>query len=38
MLNERMDKFAKLPPIMGKRATPDTIPSSDPSSDGMKEN
>ncbi|MDH4186119.1 MAG: zinc ribbon domain-containing protein [Nitrospira sp.] len=23
MLNERMDKFAKLPPIMGKRAAPE---------------
>ena len=22
MLNERMDKFAKLPPIMGQRAAP----------------
>lgn len=38
MLDERMDKFAKLPPIMGKRATPDTIPPSDPSADGIQEN
>jgi putative FmdB family regulatory protein len=29
MLNERMDKFAKLPPIMGKRATPAPDISSD---------
>jgi putative FmdB family regulatory protein len=26
MYNERMDKFAKLPPITGKRATPDSTP------------
>jgi len=32
MLNERMDKFAKLPPIMGKRAAP--TQNSDPTSGG----
>ncbi len=37
MLNERMDKFAKLPPIMGKRAAPDTAPPSDPSPGGVTE-
>ncbi|MEO8047337.1 MAG: zinc ribbon domain-containing protein [Nitrospirota bacterium] len=37
MLDERMDKFAKLPPIMGKRAAPDTAPSSDPSTGGATE-
>ena len=26
MLDERMDKFAKLPPLMGKRAAPDAAP------------
>lgn len=26
MLNERMDKFAKLPPMIGKRAAPDSTP------------
>ncbi len=30
MLNERMDKFAKLPPIIGKRA----LPGSDPAPGG----
>ncbi|MCG3778121.1 MAG: hypothetical protein JW388_0829 [Nitrospira sp.] len=25
MLDERMDKFAKLPPLMGKRAAPETV-------------
>ena len=30
MLDERMDKFAKLPPLMGKRAAPDTASLSDP--------
>jgi len=39
MLDERMDKFAKLPPLMGKRAAPDTTPPSDPSTGGIiKEN
>lgn len=38
MLDERMEKFAKLPPLMGKRAAPDTVPSSDPSSGGTTEN
>ena len=40
MLDERMDKFAKLPPLMGKRATPDSSPPSDPSAgtDGTTEN
>jgi len=38
MLNERMEKFAKLPPLMGKRAAPDAVPSSDPSSGGTTEN
>ena len=37
MLNERMDKFAKLPPIMGKRAAADAVPTSDPSTDGATE-
>jgi putative FmdB family regulatory protein len=32
MLDERMEKFAKLPPLMGKRAAPDTTPPSSPSS------
>jgi putative FmdB family regulatory protein len=31
MLNERMDKFKKLPPIMGQRATP-TAENSQPTS------
>jgi hypothetical protein len=31
MLDERMDKFAKLPPLMGKRAAPNGAPPSDPS-------
>jgi hypothetical protein len=31
MLDERMDKFAKLPPLMGKRAAPDGAAPSDPS-------
>ena len=30
MLNERMDKFSKLPPIMGQRAAP-TVENSQPS-------
>jgi hypothetical protein len=38
MLDERMDKFAKLPPLMGKRAAPDMAQPSDPSSDGTTEN
>ena len=38
MLNERMDKFAKLPPIMGKRAAADAVQPSDPSTDGATEN
>lgn len=37
MLDERMDKFAKLPPLMGKRAAPDTGPPSDPSTGGATE-
>jgi hypothetical protein len=37
MLDERMDKFAKLPPLMGKRAAPDAAPASDPSTDGTTE-
>jgi putative FmdB family regulatory protein len=38
MLDERMDKFAKLPPLMGKRAAHDAAPSSDPSNGGTTEN
>ena len=38
MLDERMDKFAKLPPLMGKRAAPDAAPPSDPSTGGTTEN
>jgi putative FmdB family regulatory protein len=40
MLDERMEKFAKLPPLMGKRATPDSSQPSDPSTgtDGTTEN
>jgi hypothetical protein len=37
MLDERMDKFAKLPPLMGKRAAPDAAPPSDPSTGGTTE-
>jgi putative FmdB family regulatory protein len=37
MLDERMDKFAKLPPLMSKRAAPDTAPPSDPSAGSVKE-
>jgi putative FmdB family regulatory protein len=37
MLDERMEKFAKLPPLMGKRAAPDAASSSDPSSGGTTE-
>ncbi len=33
MLNQRMDKFGKLPPMFGKRALP-TPPASDASSQG----
>jgi len=32
-----LDRFAKLPPIMGKRAAPDTTPPSDPSTGGAAE-
>jgi len=35
MLNERMNKFSKLPPLMGKRAAP--TPPSDPSTGGATE-
>jgi putative FmdB family regulatory protein len=38
MLDERMDKFAKLPPLMGKRAAPDMTEPSDPSTGGTTEN
>ena len=39
MLDERMEKFAKLPPLMGgKRAAPDAVPSSDPPSGSTTEN
>jgi putative FmdB family regulatory protein len=38
MLDERMDKFAKLPPLMGTRAAPDAAPPSDPSTGGTPEN
>ena len=34
MLNERMDKLAKLPPIMGKRQPPKPAPSSGSGSGG----
>ena len=34
MLDERMDKFAKLPPLMGKRAAPPAAPSADPTTGG----
>jgi len=36
MLHERMDKFGKLPPIMGKRTPPAPPPSSDSDSGGNK--
>ena len=38
MLNERMDKFAKLPPLMGKRGTPAAVPPPDPTTGGTTEN
>ena len=38
MLDERMNKFAKLPPLMGKRAAPDAAPPSDPSTGGTTKN
>jgi len=38
MLDERMEKFAKLPPLMGKRAAPDAAPTPDPSTGGITEN
>jgi len=38
MLNERMDKFAKLPPLMGKRAAPAEAPPSDPTIGGTTKN
>jgi putative FmdB family regulatory protein len=37
LLDERMDKFAKLPPLMGKRAAPDTAPPTDPSTGSATE-
>jgi hypothetical protein len=37
MLGERMDKFSKLPPLMGKRTAPDGGPLSDPSTGGTTE-
>jgi hypothetical protein len=39
MLNERMDKFSKLPPIMGNRTTPPSnlFCSSDPPAGESKE-
>ncbi len=36
MLNERMDKFAKLPPLTGKRVAP--AADSNPTSDGNSSN
>jgi hypothetical protein len=36
MLDERMDKFAKLPPLMGKRAAPAAAPPSDSSTGDQK--
>ena len=38
MLDERMDKFAKLPPLMGKRAAPAEAPPSDPTTGGTTKN
>lgn len=38
MLDERMDKFAKLPPLMGKRAAPESGGPPDPASGGITEN
>jgi putative FmdB family regulatory protein len=38
MLNERMEKFAKLPPLMGKRAAPASATPSDPTTGGATEN
>ncbi|MBU6432267.1 MAG: zinc ribbon domain-containing protein [Nitrospirae bacterium] len=38
MLDERMDKFSKLPPIMGKRIDPDAGPPPDPSPGGITGN
>ncbi|TKB71867.1 MAG: zinc ribbon domain-containing protein [Nitrospira sp.] len=38
MLDERMDKFAKLPPLMGKRAAADQAPPSGPSTGSTSEN
>jgi len=37
-VNARIDKFAKLPPLMGKRAAPDAAPTPDPSTGGITEN
>jgi hypothetical protein len=37
MLDERMDKFSKLPPMMGKRTAPDGGPLSDPSTGSTME-
>jgi putative FmdB family regulatory protein len=38
MLNERMDKFAKLPPLMGKRAALAATPPPDSTNGGTTEN
>ena len=38
MLDERMDKFAKLPPLMGKRAAADQAPPSGTSTGSTLEN
>jgi putative FmdB family regulatory protein len=37
MLDERMDKFAKLPPLMGRRAAPPAAPPADPTTGGTTE-
>ncbi|GDX88310.1 hypothetical protein LBMAG45_01660 [Nitrospirota bacterium] len=37
MLDERMDKFAKLPPLTGKRAAPETAAPPDASTGGVTE-
>jgi len=38
MLNERMDKFAKLPPLMGTRGTQAAAPPADPTTGGATKN
>ena len=38
MLDERMDKFSKLPPLMGRRAAPEAGAPPDPASGGITEN